>query len=144
VTFAFTISGTFSNLLWGSIGDKHGFRSVFLGSLLLWIVSTLLLMFVSGLAITVIIFAGIGAAVQGFQIASNNLTLEFGDRDNLPMRIAIANTGSEIAGTVGPIFGGLLATLYGYQSVFVTSIIFLLIGGIVVGKFVPEPRNSRI
>jgi MFS family permease len=142
VTFAFTISGTFSNLVWGQVGDRKGFRIVFLASLFLWIVSTLLLMLVSGLAVTVLIFVGIGAAVQGFQIASNNLTLEFGDRDNLPMRIAIANTGSEIAGTIGPLFGGLLATFYGYQSVFITSILFLLIGGIVVGKYVPEPRHS--
>ena len=30
VTFAFTISGTFSNLIWGALSDRRGFRDTFL------------------------------------------------------------------------------------------------------------------
>jgi len=142
VTIAFTLSGTISNLIWGAIADKHGFRITFLLSIFLWVVSTLLLMLVDGLIVTTIVFIGIGAAVQGFQNSSQNLTLEFGDRENLPIRIAIANTTSEIAGTVGPLLGGILVTLLGYSSVFVTSIVFLMIGGIVVCYYVPEPRKA--
>jgi predicted MFS family arabinose efflux permease len=89
-----------------------------------------------------VVFAGIGAAVQGFQNSSQNLTLEFGDRDDLPMRIAIANTASEIAGTIGPLVGGLLAAHFGYVSVFLTAITFLVLGGTVVRIYVPEPRSQ--
>ena len=141
VTFAFTIAGTLSNLVWGYVADRTGFRAIFLSSIALWVASTLLLIFSSGLALTVIVFIGIGAAVQGFQSSSQNLTLEFGDRDDLPMRIAIANTASEIAGTIGPLLGGLLAAYFGYVSVFVTSIAFLVLGGTVVRIYVPEPRR---
>ena len=70
------------------------------------------------------------------------MTLEFGDRENLPMRIAIANTAAELAGTIGPLLGGILAATLGYQSVFIVSITFLLIGGTVVRFYVPEPRNA--
>lgn len=90
-----------------------------------------------------LVFAGIGAAVQGFQNASANLTLEFGSRQDLPARIAIANTASEAAGTVGPLLGGLLATALGYEAVFMVSIAFLLVGGAVVGYYVPEPRHAQ-
>ena len=141
VTFAFTIAGTLSNLVWGYVADRTGFRAIFLSSIALWVASTLLLIFSSGLLLTVIVFIGIGAAVQGFQSSSQNLTLEFGDRDDLPMRIAIANTASEIAGTIGPLLGGLLAAYFGYVSVFVTSIAFLVLGGTVVRIYVPEPRR---
>lgn len=141
VTFAFTMAGTVSNLVWGYFADRAGFRSVFLASILLWVISTLLLIFSSGMALTVVVFVGIGAAVQGFQNSSQNLTLEFGARDDLPMRIAIANTASEIAGTIGPLLGGLLAAYFGYVSVFVTSIVFLVLGGTVVRIYVPEPRT---
>ncbi len=93
VTFAFTLAGTVSNLVWGSIADRTGFRLVFLLSIAMWVAATLLLIFSSGVFLTVVVFIGIGAAVQGFQNSSQNLTLEFGDRDDLPIRIAIANTG---------------------------------------------------
>jgi MFS family permease len=143
LTFAFTLSGTFSNLLWGPIGDRHGFRLTFLASITLWVAATLLLMLVSGnLPVTVMVFVGIGAAVQGFQNASQNMTLEFGTRDDLPIRIAIANTTSEVAGTLGPLLGGALAAIAGYQAVFLASIVFLILGGAVVARYVPEPRKQ--
>jgi MFS family permease len=134
ITFAFTIAGTVSNLAWGSMADKHGFRGTFLLSIALWVVSTLVLLFASSQWLIVLVFVGI-------QNSSINLTLEFGDRDNLPMRIAIANTASELAGTVGPLLGGVLAALLGYEAVFVASILFLMIGGVVVRIYVPEPRK---
>jgi len=143
LTFAFTMSGTFSNLLWGPLGDRHGFRASFLSSIALWVASTVLLMCVSGtLWVTVIVFVGIGAAVQGFQNASQNMTLEFGSRHDLPVRIAIANTASELAGTLGPLIGGALAAIAGYQAVFLTSMLFLVLGGGVVARYVPEPRKQ--
>lgn len=142
ITFAFTIAGTVSNLAWGSMADRHGFRGTFLLSIALWVVSTLVLLVASSQWLIILVFIGIGAAVQGFQNSSINLTLEFGDRDNLPMRIAIANTASELAGTIGPLLGGVLAALLGYEAVFIASIVFLIIGGAVVRIYVPEPRKG--
>ncbi len=141
LTFAFTISGTISNLYWGYLADRKGFRLTFLLSTFLWMASTLVLMFINSYAVTILVFIGIGAAVQGFNSSSQNMTLEFGDRENLPMRIAIANTAAELAGTVGPLLGGILAATLGYQSVFIVSGAFLLIGSTVVRFYVPEPRN---
>jgi len=143
LTFAFTLAGTFSNLLWGPLGDRYGFRASFLSSIGLWVASTVLLMLVSGnLWVTVVVFVGIGASAQGFQNASQNMTLEFGRRDDLPVRIAIANTASEFAGTFGPLLGGVLAALAGYQAVFLVSIVFLVLGGGIVARYVPEPRKQ--
>ena len=141
LTIAFTLAGTVSNLLWGALADRHGFRLSFLASIALWVVSTLGLMGTSGLVPTAIVFVGIGAAFQGFQQSAMNLTLEFGNRDELPMRIALANTGAEAAGTIGPLLGGLLAAALGYDAVFVTSMVFLAVGGLMVVRFVPEPRH---
>jgi MFS family permease len=100
-------------------------------------------MLVSGnLPVTVLVFVGIGAAAQGFQTASQNMTLEFGERNDLPVRLAIAHTTSDIAGTIGPLLGGVLAAFAGYQAVFSTSILFLILGGVVVARYVPEPRKQ--
>ncbi len=143
LTVAFTLAGTVSNLLWGTLADRRGFRLVFLSSLALWVLSTLLLLGSNGLVTTAVVFVGIGAAVQGFQNSSMNLTLEFGSRDDLPVRIAIANSTSEMAGTVGPLIGGAIAAVFGYPVLFLTSVAFLLAGGIIVALLVPEPRHGH-
>ena len=111
--------------------------------MILWIAATGLLMLADGLLVAVVVFTGIGAAVQGFQNSSQNLTLEFGQRTDLPARIAVANTASELAGTIGPLVGGMLAATLGYEWVFVTSVAFLLVGGLTVYRHVPEPRFSQ-
>ncbi|MFU8817333.1 MAG: MFS transporter [Pseudomonadales bacterium] len=144
LTVAFTLAGTVSNLLWGSMADRHGFRLVFLLSIALWVVSTLLLMTSSGLLVTSVVFVGIGAAVQGFQNSAMNMTLEFGHRDDLPMRIAIANSASEIAGALGPLLGGAIAAYFGYTQLFLVSVAFLVAGGLMVVMLVPEPRHQKV
>ena len=144
LTVAFTIAGTVSNLVWGSMADRHGFRLVFLLSIALWVVSTLLLMASTGLLLTSVVFVGIGAAVQGFQNSAMNMTLEFGHRDDLPMRIAIANSASEFAGALGPLLGGVIAALFGYPQLFLVSVAFLVAGGVMVVLLVPEPRHQKI
>ncbi|MBT5724585.1 MAG: MFS transporter, partial [Gammaproteobacteria bacterium] len=69
--------------------------------------------------------------------------LEFGDRDNRPARIAIANTVAQVAGSIGPLLGGAMATWYGYESVFIAAIFFLVVGATLVYFYVPEPRGQR-
>lgn len=141
LTVAYTLAGTVSNLAWGSIADRSGFRLVLLLGIALWVLSTLLLIGAAGLGPMIAVFAGIGAAVQGFQSSAVNLTLEFGHRDDLPVRIAIANSASEFAGTLGPLLGGGIAAAFGYPVLFLTSVAFLLAGGLMVVCFVPEPRR---
>jgi MFS family permease len=141
-TVAFTLAGTVSNLLWGTLADRWGFRLVFLLSIAVWVAGTTLLLISSGLVLTSLVFVAIGAAVQGFQHSAMNMTLEFGHRDDLPVRIAIANSTSELAGALGPLLGGVIAAAYGYMALFSTSVAFLLAGGVMVALYVPEPRHS--
>lgn len=142
-TIAFTIASTVSNLLWGALGDRQGFRIVFISATGLWIAATCALLAFDGIAITVGVFAAIGAAFQGFQNASMNLTLEFGQREDLPVRIATANTASEFAGALGPLAGGFIAASFGYEAVFAVSVAFLLTGGLMVTFRVAEPRGRN-
>lgn len=144
VTVAFTLSATASNLAWGLLADRFGFRLVFLAGIALWIAATLGLLMSSGLMLIGTMFALIGAAVQGFQSAAMNLTLEFGNRADLPLRIAIANTTAEFSGAVGPLLGGGIAALFGYSALFGVSIAFLAAGGAMVLLFVPEPRQRSV
>lgn len=143
ITFAFAMAGTVSNLVWGAIADVRGFRLVFLLSTMLWALASAMLLVDPTFGMAVAVFAGIGAASQGFENSSRSIVLEFGDRDNRPARIAIANTVAQVAGSVGPLLGGAMATWYGYESVFITAIFFLVVGAMLVYFYVPEPRGQR-
>ena len=144
LTFAFTLSGTFSNLLWGPLGDRKGFRITFLASIGLWVASTVLLMLVSGnLPVTVLVFIGIGAAVQGFQNASQNMTLEFGyaPRPAGPYRnrehgIGVRRHDRSAAGRRARGGRGLSVRIHRVDSC------SWCLGGIVVARYVPEPRKQ--
>ena len=141
LTIAFTLAATLSNLVWGALADRSGFRVVFLGSVLLWITATLALLLSQEYWAVILVFVGIGAAQEGFRIAAMNMTLEFGHRDQLPLRLGIANSSAEAAGALAPLLGGILATLLGYESVFLAATAFLSAGALLLILRVPEPRQ---
>ena len=141
LTIAFTLAGNVSNLLWGEIADRSGYRRVMLISLVIWVVSTLALFVTEGIVLTSLIFVGIGAAAQGFQNAAANIVLEFGSREDVPMRLAISNSASDAVGAIATLCAGLLASGFGYEAVFIASICFLSIGGFFIRRHVPDPRH---
>jgi|HubBroStandDraft_1064217.scaffolds.fasta_scaffold00011_54 MFS family permease len=138
---AMLLAQTGTNLLWGALADRAGSRIVFLLSVGLWALSSLLLMFVQGLPALVVIFAGLGAGQGGFQNASQILVLEFGGRADLPMRIAVLNAVTSLMGAIGPLAGGLMAELWSYEAVFWFSVIVQAVAVATMLFGVDEPRR---
>jgi MFS family permease len=143
LTLAFTLANTTTNLLWGWMADRTGFRLVFLASIALWILSAILLMQASELVLVIVSFSGVGMGLGGFMLSAQNMVLEFGDREDLPMRIAVANSASELVGAIGPVVGGVLAYLWSYHAVFWAAIAFQLIAVGCTLIFVEDPRRTR-
>ncbi len=141
LTGAFVASQSVFNLGWGLLADRSGFRLVFVAAVSLWIATALLLMTASTFGVLVAVFAGLGAGLGGFQLSAQNLVLEFGSRSNLPLRIAVANSASELVGAIGPLLGGLLAVTVSYVSVFWTAIAFQFAALLMVLLTVREPRR---
>ena len=143
LTLAFTLAQTTTNVLWGWLADRTGFRLIFLSSIGVWILSAIGLMYSSSLVLVVAAFAGVGVGLGGFMLAAQNMVLEFGDREDLPMRIAVANSASELVGAFGPILGGVLVYFWSYSAVFWTAIFFQLLSIVFVAIFVRDPRRVR-
>lgn len=142
LTLAFLGADTISNLAWGYIGDKRGFRLVLLISIIGWIASTVLLMSVHTPAAVFISFVGLGATQAGYMMAAQTMILEFGDRDDLPMRIGLSTTAEGVTATLGPLLGGPAADLLGYDFVFGASIGLLLAAFVILLMF-KDPRARR-
>ncbi|MCR5879046.1 MFS transporter [Phenylobacterium sp. J367] len=144
LSLAFLGADTVSNLVWGYLGDKTGFRLVLLVSLLAWIAATVLLMSVHDMPAIFVAFCALGAAQSGYMMAAQTMILEFGDRDELPMRIAVSATAESITATAGPLAGGLMAEALGYHAVFGVSLGFLAVALVLLIVAVKEPRTARL
>ncbi|OIQ71172.1 major facilitator superfamily protein [mine drainage metagenome] len=72
------------------------------------------------------------------------MILEFGNRAEMPMRIAISSTAEGITASIGPLIGGFVADKLGYGTVFGISIGFLAAGLLVLIAMVKEPRTARL
>jgi MFS family permease len=141
LSFAFLGADTASNLVWGYLGDKRGFRLVLLLSIAGWVGATVLLMTVHATPAIFLSFFGLGAAQAGYMMAAQTMILEFGSRDDLPMRIAVSATAESITATLGPLVGGWMADLFGYGVVFGASLGFLAAGLMILLLAVREPRH---
>jgi MFS family permease len=141
---AFMLGDTVSNLGWGSLGDRTGFRLVLLIALLAWVAATVLLMNVAVIPLIAAAFFGLGAAQAGYMMSAQTMILEFGARDDLPMRIAVSATAESITATAGPLAGGALADLLGYDMVFGISLGFLAAALVILVAAVKEPRTARL
>jgi len=138
---AFVAANSVSNLAWGVMGDRTGFRQVFVVTLLVWIASVVGMVASDSLAGFVMAFVGIGAGMGGFQMAAQNMVLEFGSRADLPVRIAVANSAQEAVGAVGPLLGGLIAMFFGLDLLFAIAIAFQIAAIALILSRVDEPRH---
>lgn len=140
LSLAYLGADTASNLIWGYLGDKTGFRLVLLLSVAGWIGSTILLMNIHDVVAMFLAFAGLGASQAGYMMAANTMILEFGSREDLPMRIAVSATAESITATLGPLVGGQLADIFGYNVVFGASLGFLAAAFFILLTAVRDPR----
>jgi MFS family permease len=144
LTFAFLAADTCSNLIWGNLGDRTGFRLVLLLAIAGWAVSTIVLMTLHQPVPIILAFAGLGAAQAGYMMAAQTMILEFGAREDLPMRIAVSATAEAITATAGPLVGGVVAEAFGYPVVFGASLGFLSVGLLLLLLAVQDPRTRRL
>jgi len=93
--------------------------------------------------VATLVFAVLGAGLGGFQMSAQNLVLEFGSRRNLPMRIAVANSASELVAAVGALLGAALTVVVSFAVIFQIALAFQAAALVVVGLWVDEPRTRR-
>ena len=141
---AFLLAQTTTNLFWGWLADRFGNRLVFILSVGTWGAATVLLLAVDTLWPLAIAFAGLGAGQGGFQNSNQNIIVEFGARDDLPMRIAVLNTATSLMHAAGPLLGGVVAYAISFDALFALSIAVLLAALLTMTFLVDEPRKRKM
>ena len=142
-SFVLLEGDSLSNLVWGVIGDRFGFRASFIGAMALWIAATVVLLIAADETMVLVAFAGLAAAQAGFNMSSQTMVLEFGARQDMPMRLGLSQTAQGAMNFIGPLIGGLTAVAFGYRPVFIASMAFEAAALLLLIFIVDEPRYRR-
>jgi len=129
--------------IWGTIGDATGYKRVIEFSNLLLIIGLFTLLFVDSLWVLYIAFGIISIAHSGEFIADQNIAMEFGSEIDRPTYIGMSKTLIGPFLLIAPIIAGGLVNFWGYQSMFLISLIISIFAFVIIRFFVTEPRLSN-
>jgi MFS family permease len=141
LSFVFLGSDTVSNIVWGPMGDRFGFRIVYALSLLCSIGGVALLIFAETAAPVYGAFILLGFGSSGWILAASTMVLEFGRTEDTPMRLGFVTTVEGVIAASGPILAGLLVATLGFAPLFAVVLGALLIAFLLLVFRVREPRN---
>ena len=142
LSLAFLGADTASNLVWGPLGDRFGFRLVYLLSLAASVLGVLFLLLSGGSAVA--IYAGfvmLGLGGSGWSLAASTMVLEFGNHEDVPMRLALVTTAEGAISAAGPLVAGVAVALLGFIPLFVAVLATLGVSLAVIVLKVREPRG---
>lgn len=141
LSIAFMGADTFSNLFWGYWSDRGGFRRTFIYALLLNLVGIAVLLTTASYPLVILAAVLVGGAQSGYFMAASNIVIEFGSREDTPMRMALTNTAEGAAGAAAPLIGAALAVGISYEATFVATFVTLLASLVLMLWKVDEPRH---
>ena len=144
LTSIWMVTSSMTNLVWGVLADRRGYRVVMIATLAIWIVANAQLLFTSDVSGMVAFFVTMGMAQGGFNQSGQNMVLEFGRTEDIPIRLAASSTAVNFVGTIGPLLGGAIAALWSYHALFVTCIVLQSIALAIIVVWVPEPRLASL
>lgn len=143
LTLIWMIVPSVTNVIWGLLADQKGHRIVMVSTLSLWILSHFLLLFVTDLLEMILFFALLGLSRGGFVQSGQNLILEFGRTENVPLRLAACSAAVSLIAAIGPVLGGGILAFFSYETLFLTCIFLQVTALIMLLVSVPEPRTQR-
>lgn len=142
LTMVWMITSSVTNLFWGWIGDRYGYKIVMIITLGIWIFANVQLMVTSTLAGMVAFFFTIGLAIEGFTQSGQNMLLEFGSTEDIPLRLATSGMAVNLVNMIGPLLGGAIVVLGSYTALLVTCAVLQAFALALIVLRVPEPRKQ--
>jgi len=126
--------------IWGTIGDRDGYKRVIEICNLFLIFGLLVLIFIESVWGLYIVFGIMSFAHSGEYIADQNIAMEFGKEEERPTYIGMSKTLTGPFILISPIIGRGIVKFWGYKNMFLTALIISLMGFVIIRFFVKEPR----
>jgi EmrB/QacA subfamily drug resistance transporter len=144
VVVAYMLVGTSLVLMFGYLGDRVGYRKIFVIGFLAFVVSSAMCGLSGGIweLIGWRGVQGLGSAMFGAILSA--MVFSFFPEDERGKALAIMITMSSLAAVVGPVLGGLLTNFLSWNWVFFVNVPIGLLGAIIGLKVIPKviPSNT--
>jgi len=142
-TVVLLAASIFGYAVFGVLGDRKGNKIIFAASDVLMIFSLVVILFSESLAGLYVVFALVGVAQSGAIIADMNMVMEFSTPEDRPTYMGVFKTLTGPGFLISPLIGGGMVELWGYQAMFLVSILIMVVAFFLLVVFVPEPRNHN-
>ncbi|MBZ0298029.1 MAG: MFS transporter [Anaerolineae bacterium] len=134
---------TIANPLIGWMGDRYGHRRMLtLGSIVMTL-SVAVAIFASDVSWFYVVFGLAGFAQAVLWTTTMAMTVEFGEEDERPYYIGLANTLTAPTTILSPILGGWLVDALGFHSMFTVAVVAGVLAVVVLQTTVLDPRRLR-
>ncbi len=137
---AMLVGQSLATLFFGFLADRKGHKLCLELSAIVNVLSFGLSAVATGPIWFYLIFFMRGVTFAANIISSMSIVMEFSKAEDRPTYIGLANTIPGLASSIAPLFGGWLASVYGYYWLFLLSTFIGLAGFVVLRWAVSEPR----
>jgi len=137
-------TSTVGNVLWGYAGDRYGHKRVVEGGAVCTGLAGGLALLArdssAGVVGYVLVFALVGLATSGIQLAGLTFAVDFAPAEQRPTYVGLANLAAAPFSFIAPLAGGVIANTAGYPAVFALTTGLALAGTLIVLLLVVDPR----
>lgn len=140
LTILFTLAQAGGSMLWGELGDRGGYRRVFLLAMAAWGFGSALVLADRSLWVAYLVFPLVGAGFSGLLLAQQNIVLEIGRERERALRIATTNSFTEGVGMAGFVGAAAIAQLGSPVAVFAVSLA-VQVAAVARARALQDPRS---
>jgi MFS family permease len=137
---ALQVGQSFANLLFGYLSDRKGHKINLEISVLFGVLSMVLAVIAPSPVWFYPIFFMRGVTTAAALLSGVSITMEFSRPEDRPTYIGLANTVPGVVGGISPLLGAWMATIFGYQSLFLLAAVIGAAGFMLLHWWVQEPR----
>lgn len=127
----------------GWLGDRSGHKQNLTISAFALTLASIFAIIATDLSTLIPAFMLLGTAIASDNISKFNIVLEFAVPEDQPTFIGLTNTLLAPVTFLGPILGGVIATTFDFQAMFIVSIVCGIAGGLLMLFWVNEPRQTQ-
>lgn len=130
------------SLVWGYVADRTGYKTLLAAAAFALAAAAAVALVAQSAIWLVAVYVLLGIYTGADYVAGLNIILEFSPPEDRPTYIGLTNSLLAPSLTLGPLIGGWLAGVFGYSGLFLTALVIVLIGGLMMTLLVREPRKK--
>jgi len=132
---------TFTNVLWGLLGDRYGHKKVLQLGAILELSTSALAAIASSASTYGLVFLLHGASLSALTVSGMSIVLEFSTPEKRPIYVGLVNTLRSPFQALAPLLGGALADVVPFRTIFLTGAAIMAMG-LTLLLLVREPRRA--